>query len=157
MSTSDAAPALTIRAALPADAHELARLARELGYPNEVATLGERLRELCAQPQHWVAVASLQAGWLAGWAHVARCVSLEAGAYAEILGLVVDARARRAGVGRSLVVAAETWAVRQGLSSLTVRSNAARVESHLFYAALGYERPKSQHVYVKRLGRQEHV
>jgi len=35
---------------------------------------------------------------------------------------------------------------------LRVRSNVARAQSHPFYAAMGYDRVKTQHVYCKALG-----
>jgi len=68
-----------------------------------------------------------------------------------LLGLVVDARQRRQGVGRRLVAAVEAWAARRGLELVSVRSNVARAESHPFYERLGYARVKTQHAYRKRL------
>lgn len=58
---------------------------------------------------------------------------------------------RRGGLGRALVGVAEAWTHARGIPSLTVRSNAARAESHPFYEALGYARAKTQHVYSKRV------
>ena len=153
LATIDRNHPVAIRGARLEDATELARLAGELGYPTDVEPMRERLRELTGSGHHWVAVAADTETTLAGWVHVARCIALETGAYAEILGLVVDARVRRAGVGRALIGAAERWAAERGLARMTVRSNAVRLESHPFYAALGYARPKSQHVYQKRLER----
>ncbi len=83
--------------------------------------------------------------------HVARHRTLESGQFAELLGLVVDTAGRRGGVGRALVAEAERWAGTQCLARLTVRSNVARAESHLFYPALGFTHRKSQHVYSKAL------
>jgi GNAT superfamily N-acetyltransferase len=81
--------------------------------------------------------------------HVEHRFSLEGGGRAELMGLVVAATARRRGLGRELVDVAENWTASQGLSSLTVRSNAARTLSHPFYESIGYSRSKTQHVYVK--------
>lgn len=147
-------PVSRIRSAGPADAEQIARLAGALGYPNEAEAMRVRLVDLASRSGHWVALACDEQddATALGWMHVARCITLETGEYAEILGLVVDAHVRRGGVGRALVAAAERWARSQRLARITVRSNAARVESHPFYAALGYQRPKSQHVYVKLLG-----
>jgi GNAT superfamily N-acetyltransferase len=141
-----------IRSARPEDAEQIARLAGALGYPTAAPAMRARLMDLTAGSAHWVAVACAPGSEAAlGWLHVARCITLETGEFAEILGLVVDAGARRGGVGRALVAAAERWAREQRLPRITVRSNAARVESHPFYAALGYQRPKTQHVYTKPL------
>jgi GNAT superfamily N-acetyltransferase len=65
------------------------------------------------------------------------------------MGLVIDSKRRRSGLGRELVGIAEAWTLSRGVPSLTVRSNAARTESHPFYEALGYARSKTQHVYNK--------
>jgi GNAT superfamily N-acetyltransferase len=109
-----------------------------------------RLTVLSADPRHYVAVAA-SGERLLGWMHVEHRFSLEGGDRAELMGLVVDAGARRHGVGRALVAAAENWSRGRGLPSLTVRSNAARELSHPFYEALGYRRDKTQHVYSKAL------
>jgi GNAT superfamily N-acetyltransferase len=67
---------------------------------------------------------------------------------ARRLGVLLPDR-RRGGLGRALVGVAEAWTHARGIPSLTVRSNAARAESHPFYEALGYARAKTQHVYSK--------
>jgi GNAT superfamily N-acetyltransferase len=86
---------------------------------------------------------------LLGCMHVEHRLSLAEGERAEIMGLVVDPRARGRGLGRDLVNSAESWARARGLSAVTVRSNVARELSHPFYEALGYSREKTQHVYRK--------
>jgi len=68
------------------------------------------------------------------------------------MGLVVDVSARRQGLGSKLVDVAEHWARAQKLSSVTVRSNAARDQSRPFYESIGYSRSKTQHVYRKMIG-----
>ncbi|HEX4023418.1 MAG TPA: GNAT family N-acetyltransferase [Steroidobacteraceae bacterium] len=148
-SASTCAPA--IRAARVEDAAPIARLAGELGYPTDAAAMRARLGLLAGQPGHWVGVAQTSTHELCGWIHVARCLVLEVGEYAEILGLVVGSQGRRGGVGRGLVAAAERWSGEQGLTSIRVRSNVARHESHLFYPSVGYLRSKTQHVYAKPL------
>ena len=142
------------------DAAEIARLAGLLGYPSETQAMQERLDELLARPDQRIAVAARMTGperrgdaaMLGGWVHVTRHIALESGEFAEILGLIVDPAARRAGVGRALVAEAERWARLQRLARLTVRSNVLRAEPHTFYPALGFVRSKSQHVYAKSLG-----
>lgn len=140
-----------IRGARPQDAAEIARLAGLLGYPSEAQAIAGRLDELLAHPDHRIAVAA--AGeTLGGWLHEARHITLESGEFAEILGLIIDPAARRAGLGRSLVAEAERWARVHRLSRLTVRSNVLRGEAHAFYPALGFTLRKSQQIYAKALG-----
>lgn len=142
--------ATEVRRAQMGDASEMTRLAVQLEYPMPATEMGRRLAVLLADERHYVAVA-VSGGVVVGWMHVERRFSLEGGDRSELMGLVVDSSARRRGLGRELVNAAENWALSRGLSSLTVRSNAARELSHPFYEALGYARVKTQHVYRKTL------
>ena len=139
-----------IRRAQPSDAAEMARLSIQLGYPMTAAEVTKRLTVLLPNERHYIAVA-VSGTRMLGRMHVEHRSGIEAGERAELMALVVDADARRAGVGRELVEAAERWALSRGLSSLVVRSNAARELSHPFYLALGYSRDKTQHVYSKAL------
>jgi GNAT superfamily N-acetyltransferase len=144
-----AAP-FAIRTATVDDADEIARLSGELGYPVEAAAVARNLALLLPQATHRVWVAA-SANGLLGWTSGERRVLVEAGERVELVALVVDARVRRGGIGQALVSAVEQWTVAQGLTSLVVRSNVARVESHPFYAKLGFVRTKTQHSYSKSL------
>lgn len=139
-----------LRPARPEDAAEIARLSTELGYPADADAMAPRLRVVIDDPNRHVIVASAESGLL-GWIGMERRLSLEGGDQAEIVGLVVDARARRTGLGAALTCAAEDWARELGYDRLVVRSNATRVESHPFYEKNGYVRRKTQHVYSKSL------
>jgi GNAT superfamily N-acetyltransferase len=140
-----------IRPARRSDTTELTRLTVELGYPAAVKDIDKRLDFLLASENHFLAVAPGREGELLGWVIVELRVSLESGDKAEISGLVVTAQARRSGVGRQLVLAAEQWARQRGMPSIGVRSNIARMESHGFYQAMNYGRRKTQHCYEKQL------
>jgi len=142
-----------IRTALERDAAQIAHLSHELGYPVAESELLLRLKTLLASTRDLVLVAAGPDLKLLGWIAVAPHLALETGHRAEITGLVVGAAARRAGVGRALVGAAEAWAAQQGFGVITVRSNVLRVESHPFYQGLGYRQRKTQHCYEKTLPR----
>ncbi len=133
------------------DAAELARLCAQLGYPQHEATFAARLRRVLVSADHPVIVASDDGRTLLGFVAVERRLLLEAGERVEIVGLVVDERARRRGIARALVDAAEHWARETGVAEVMVRSNVARAQSHPFYEDAGYDRSKTQHVYRKRL------
>ena len=141
-----------IRGARLTDAAEMARLAGELGYPASADAMALRLAVLLPDGGQHIAVAS-DGERLLGWVHVQRGSTLDIGDRAEIVGLVVDATARRHGLGRRLVAVAEDWTRAQGLASLMVRSNVARDVSHPFYESIGFARIKTQHVYAKSLER----
>ena len=141
---------MTIRGAQPGDAAELARLSIQLGYALTVDEMSERLAVLLPNERHYTAVA-VSGSRLLGRLHVEHSSSIEEGERAELKGLVVDADARRGGVGRKLVEVAESWARSRGLRFLIVRSNVVREIAHPFYVALGYSREKTQHYYRKAL------
>jgi GNAT superfamily N-acetyltransferase len=139
-----------VRVATESDAAQIAALSRELGYPEEVRTIRERLSRILARGDHRVYVAELGKGrGVCGWLQAHSSDVLESGFRVEITGLVVSGEMRRRGVGRSLVAQAETWAAEISAGTIVVRSNAKRVESHEFYPALGYLPSKTQVVYRK--------
>ena len=141
---------LRIRSPRAADAEQLGALNRELGYATELEELVWRIDRLSGLQEHFVAVAEVD-GTVVGWVQAEHRFSMETGDKAELVGLIVGAAARRSGVGRLLVQAAENWAAHRGLLSIVVRSNVIRPESHSFYRQIGYTQSKTQHVYAKPL------
>jgi GNAT superfamily N-acetyltransferase len=141
---------MLIRPATIADAPDIARLANQLGYRASDQQIAARLTSLLGSAAHFIAVAAMPPS-LVGWVAAERRLLLESGERVELVGLVVASTARRAGIGRALVQAAEAWAVAQKLRVISVRSNVARAESHPFYERLGYTRTKTQHAYSKQL------
>ena len=146
--------AARIRPLRRADAAQTARLCGQLGYPVDAATMAMRLAAVLERPAtHAVFVAGDAAddGRLLGLVAVEWRLTIEAGEQAEIVAMVVDADARRCGLGRRLIDAACDWARRQGAAGVCLRSNVLRPEAHAFYPSLGFARGKTQHVYVKPL------
>ncbi|HEX9009910.1 MAG TPA: GNAT family N-acetyltransferase [Holophagaceae bacterium] len=142
--------ALTIRPARPGDADRLACLTGQLGYPAPPEAIQDRLDRLMAVEDQVVLVAEGD-GEVVGWAQVGRGLTLESGAQAELVGLVVDEAWRGRGIGAALVAAAEDWARDRGLPRLRVRSNVTREATHRFYRNLGFEEAKRQVVFRKAL------
>jgi GNAT superfamily N-acetyltransferase len=140
----------TLRPAQIGDAEAIAVLSTQLGYPSTTQQAQARLSRLLSMPDHCVLLAE-EGGRTVGWAHVEQRLNLESGDRAELMGLVVDERARRSGVGSKLVEAAEHWAAARGLEIMVVRSNVARDASHAFYRMRGYHAVKTQHVYQKSM------
>jgi GNAT superfamily N-acetyltransferase len=133
------------------DAPRLAGLLAQLGYPSDADTVTRRLAGILDSAARQVFVAA-DGARIDGYVGVERRPALlHQDEHAEITGLVVDAAARRAGLGRTLVRAAEQWAARHGLPAIVVRSNVVRPESHPFYEGLGYLRTSTSHSYFKDL------
>ncbi|MGH8025383.1 MAG: GNAT family N-acetyltransferase [Pseudoxanthomonas sp.] len=141
---------LTPRAARMDDSAEVARLCTQLGYPTTADEMAARMSVVISAGDRQVFVVE-SGDRLLGWIGIELRTTLETGRKAEIIGLVVDAQARRSGTGKALVDAAENWVRQNGLDALMVRSNTVRLESHPFYEGIGFVRRKSQHVYFKAL------
>jgi GNAT superfamily N-acetyltransferase len=140
----------TIRAAVHADAEELAGLSGQLGYPADATTILRRLDEVADHDAGVVLVAVDPHDGLAGFAHVEPRRLLIAEPFAELAALVVSETVRGQRVGSALLAAAEAWARDQGFASMRVRSNILRERAHRFYLREGYIEKKRQAVFLKR-------
>ena len=144
---------MRVRAMTAADVERVAALCGQLGYPSTPADVAARFTALAARPANAVFIAEddgedgavgRNGGAILGWVHVQEVLTLEAGPWADLGGLVVDDAARGRGVGRTLVEAAERWAIARGYREMRVRSNVVRAGAHQFYLRLGYETVKTQ-------------
>jgi len=144
-------PAFLIRGATEEDAEALGRLSVTLGYGTEREAFPDRLRAILASDSNLVVVAADPTGRVVGWLQAQAVCRLQTGPKVEITGLLVDPEVRRHGVGRRLVAEAERWARGRSVDGMVVRSNVARVDSHRFYPALGFDLSKRQAVYQKDL------
>lgn len=142
-----------VREMTRADAERVAALSGELGYPSTPAQIEARFRAIEGHTDAKVLVATGPDGLVVGWVHVFGLRLMESEGAAEVGGLVVDSRVRGHGIGRSLMAAAEGWALERGYTRMCVRSNTVRLETHKFYQRLGYAIVKSQHKFQKPLRR----
>jgi GNAT superfamily N-acetyltransferase len=141
-----------IRPIRAADAPRLTGLLTQLGYPSEVDAVTSRLAGIVNSATQEVLLAvPADDSRIDGYVGVERRLALEVDERVEITGLVVDSAARRSGLGRALVNAAEQWALQHGLHTVVVRSNVVRPESHPFYEGIGYQRTKTSHMYCKEV------
>lgn len=147
---------MDVRPMAPDDVETAARLSTELGYPATAEELAGRLADLSSRDDHAVLVAELD-GAVVAWIHVQESRLVVEPPRADITGLVVSREVRRAGVGRTLVAAAERWAAERGADRIRVRSNVVRDDAHAFYPAIGFEVAKTSTVFEKQLlGREGH-
>lgn len=143
---------MKVRPVRTTDVPRLTGLLVELGYPSEPEAVTRRLAGILETAAKRILVAVPDDdSRIDGYICVERRSLLEQDELVEITGLVVDSAARRSGVGRTLVNAAEEWASQQGLHTIVVRSNVERLESHPFYEGIGYQRKKTSHIYRKEL------
>lgn len=96
----------------------------------------------------YVAVAD---GAAVGYVHVEKYDTLYFETMANILGLAVRSAYRHIGVGRTLVAAAEAWALQNGIQMMRLNSGKDRSNAHGFYKNLGYTSEKEQIRFMKKL------
>ncbi|WP_435738193.1 GNAT family N-acetyltransferase [Cellulosimicrobium sp. PMB13] len=135
--TTPEAPAVRVRPARADDAEAVWPLVQELAtsYVPERAAFDASLPALLAAPDSFVVVATA-AEDVVGYLAANRHGTLYANAPVVWVGeVVVDAAARRRGVGRLLLRAAEEWASASGAAYVSLATRRAAE----FYTALGYE------------------
>ena len=132
------------------DARSVAALTGELGYPATEEDIRRRY-ELIKESRDSCLFVAQSGDDIVGWIHVQATYLLECDARAEVWGLVVSHSARRTGVGRQLMQAAEEWAQANGLDVMSLRSNQLRTGARAFYEQLGYAVTKTQNTFRKHL------
>ena len=152
-----------VRAADPADAEQLTRLAEAVsGEPEgwlisvggEWRSVGEERRYLKAlrrYPHAAVFVAEREGGALVGRLSVARD-SHPASAHVADLGLMVAKDARRQGVGRALLEAAADWARGAGVRKLELHVFPWNEAGIALYESFGFEREGYRKAHYHRGG-----
>lgn len=144
---------MTVRHATLADAGALAPLLSELGYPCSPDEISRRLTAMSSVAGAAVLVAADQA-CVMGVAAVQHLTVLHSNdPFAQLTLLVVASDARRRGVGRRLVAAAEDWAFGRGCVRMLVACGEQRLGAHAFYSSLGYDHTARR--YSKLLGGQD--
>lgn len=145
-----AARTTVVRECTAPDAVAVAALLGELGYPATPESVPGRLARL-AHGGRAVALAAVRGDVVVGLATVHLLAGLHASNdVAQLTALVVTDTARRHGVGRQLVSAAEEWARSRGCQRIFVTTALHRHAAHAFYERLGYEHTGRR--YAKPLG-----
>jgi ribosomal protein S18 acetylase RimI-like enzyme len=129
-----------IRDAELKDAPELAVLMCELGYETKRTEMETRLKLILSNPAYKTFVATMD-GRVCGMIGTLTFPSYEHNdAGGRILALVTLSGARRRGIGRALIAAAEKDFVQKGIRRVALDTRLTREDAHRFYESLGYER-----------------
>lgn len=141
---------LTIRAAHPGDAAAIGGLMCELGYPTDQAEMKQRLETIAADPSFRTFVA-VTGGLVCGMIGTTCAPSYEHNdCGGRIVALVVTESARRQGVARRLLKAAEEDFAQRKITRIALTTRLTRKGAHQFYEQQGYE--QTGYRYVKELG-----
>jgi ribosomal protein S18 acetylase RimI-like enzyme len=112
----------------------------ELGYETRRAEMETRLKLILSNPAYKTLVATLD-GRVCGMIGTLTSPSYEHNdAGGRILALVTLSGARRRGIGRALIAAAEEDFVQKGIRRVALDTRLTREDAHRFYESLGYER-----------------
>ncbi|MFL6514397.1 MAG: GNAT family N-acetyltransferase [Chthoniobacterales bacterium] len=131
---------IVIRLAEIVDAPVLAELMGELGYPTRTAEMEMRLDTILKHPGYRTFVAVIDGG-VAGMIGTAVILTHEHNSPGgRILALVVSDKARRRGIGRALIAAAEADFAAKNIRRIALNTRFHREQAHLFYENLGYAR-----------------
>ena len=122
------------------DTPDMEQLMHHLGYPTTTAQLHNRFQKLlkCRNYQTFVAETD---EILVGFVGMVKQIAYEFDdPYVRVLALVVHERYRGQKIGQKLMKAAETWAIENGCTVVTLNSGnrPERIAAHKFYEHLGY-------------------
>lgn len=130
---------IVVRRAEASDAHEVARLLTQLGYPVDAVDVPGRIERIHRDARAVVLVA-VEGAKVRGLATAhALSVINRVRDVAWLTALVVDESARGTGVGRALVNAVESFARAAGCERLSVTTHLDRAGAHAFYERIGFE------------------
>jgi GNAT superfamily N-acetyltransferase len=132
-----------IRAITEKDAESVAGLSTQLGYESNVDQILLRIRQINNSRENCAYVAIFE-NKVVGWIHGFYTLRVESDAFVEIGGLVVDAAYRNLKIGKKLIDSVKLWAKQHQVKKLKVRCNTKRIESHQFYARVGFKENKRQ-------------
>ena len=129
---------IIVRVASVRDSPGIAELMAQLGYPACASDVKDRVTRLSALDSERVIVAERN-GWVVGVVGVHLTPLLHSsGNLGRITALVVASECRGHGIGRRLVLEAESWAWSHDCSRMEVTSGDHRVDAHRFYKSCGY-------------------
>jgi len=143
---------MPIRLLQSSDQRVASDLLRQLGYDVAPTELASRINRVLANPTHFAAVAE-ESGKIYGLVHAYERPALEKAYEVVLQSLVVDQSARRRGIGKGLMIAAEAWAKSRGIEQVVLHTRIDRDDARPFYEHIGYNLTATSHLMAKRLDR----
>lgn len=141
---------IALRLYQSSDCAALADLMTTLGYPTTPDEMAQRMSRL--ESSSYRTIVATSENTVVGMIGLVRNFLWEQnGCYVRIQALVVQASARRQGIGRRLMEAAERWAAELDavFVALNCGERSEREAAHHFYKRLGFQRKSIG--YIKRL------
>lgn len=124
----------------------VAELSGQLNYEANASETLLRITALKSTPNN-VAFVAIDNEFVVGWIHSFYTVRIESKPFVEIAGLVVDVASRNQNIGKLLIEKATNWAKGYQVTSVRVRCNTVRKESHKFYEHIGFRLTKQQMIF----------
>ena len=134
---------IEIRQIKPQDSAAITKLSSQLGYPLSELQIAKNIQVVLSNKDHDAFVA-VHENQVVGWIGVAHTIMIEMTPYCEINGLVINEKYRGKGIGKLLIERAKQWGKEKGNTTIRLRCNVKRKETHLFYQHLGFIETKEQ-------------
>lgn len=137
-----------IRRARLGDEMSLAQLATQMGYPVTASEAKKRLKDILRQKGEILLVADVY-GQAIGYVLGTTIIEINTPKTLRLGGMVVNENYRQWGIGRMLMKGLEKWTKQEKFEMILVPTNIKRKNAHKFYEKIGYERFKTQYLYLK--------
>jgi len=137
---------IAIREINEQDFEEVAKLTGQLNYEVNATETLHRIKAIKSSVVD-VAFVAVYNELVVGWIHSFYTIRIESKPFVEIAGLVVDSACRNQNIGKLLIEKATDWAKGHQVTSIRVRCNTIRKESHKFYEHIGFRLTKQQMIY----------
>jgi ribosomal protein S18 acetylase RimI-like enzyme len=127
-----------------------AELVRQLGYDVHPSEMAERIGLVLVNDTHYAAVAD-NGETVLGLVHAYTRPALEKAFEVVVQSLVVDCQARKSGIGKLLMAAAESWARSKGAKHVVLHTRVDRNDARAFYERIGYTTIATSHLMSKSI------